>query len=203
MHGPRRIVWMILMEYGFIMVWYIQSAAEEESMEREIHNIGLLIKCMDNTIMRRALEDIPEEEERPPVMQGWIIKYLHDRQGEDVFQKDIERDFHIARSTVTSLVKQMEREGYIARVGVERDSRLKKIILLERGEILCDCISENNSILEDRMVQGISPEDLELFLKVARQILRNLGCRECKAAMTSSEEKPGRALERVRREREG
>ena len=103
-------------------------------MEREIHNIGLIVKCLDNTIMRRALDDIPEEE-RLPVMQGWIIKYLHDNQRADVFQKDIEKDFHIARSTVTSLVKQMEGEGYIARVGVERDSRLKKIILLEKGKI--------------------------------------------------------------------
>ena len=168
-------------------------------MEKEIHNIGLIVKCLDNTIMRRALDDIPEEE-RLPVMQGWIIKYLHDNHREDVFQKDIERDFHIARSTVTSLVKQMEGEGYIARVGVERDSRLKKIILMEKGEDLYDRITENISNLEGRMVQGIPAEKLEQFLQVARQILDNLGGCVCKTAMVPGQKKTNWKLEKEKRD---
>lgn len=60
-----------------------------------------------------------------PVMQGWIIGYLYDHKEEEIFQRDIEAEFYIARSTVTCLVKQMEQKGYIARVAVERDCRLK------------------------------------------------------------------------------
>ena len=176
-------------------------------MGREIHNIGLIVKCLDNTIMRRALDDIPEEE-KLPVMQGWMIKYLHDNQREDVFQKDIERDFHIARSTVTSLVKQMEGKGYIARVGVERDSRLKKIILLEKGEDLYDRITDNISNLEERMVQGIPEEELEQFLQAALKILDNLGGCECRTAMVPGQKNTSYNLakekrnNRERRERE-
>ena len=44
-------------------------------MGREIHNIGLIVKCLDNTIMRRALDDIPEEK-KLPVSLNTVSAYL-------------------------------------------------------------------------------------------------------------------------------
>ncbi|MFR3345644.1 MAG: MarR family transcriptional regulator [Anaerobutyricum sp.] len=61
------------------------------------------------------------------LMQGWIMGYLYDHKGGEIFQRDIEAQFYIARSTITYLVKQMEQKGYIARVAVERDCRLKRL----------------------------------------------------------------------------
>ncbi len=141
-------------------------------------NIGSIIKALDSTIMKRTLEIIPEEE-RLPIMQGWIISYLHDNKDKDIFQKDIEKDFHIARSTVTSLVKQMEKEGFIARVSVERDSRLKKLVLLEQGEDRCNLIEGRINSLEESMREGISQKDMNVFFSVVYRMLDNLGCSGC------------------------
>ena len=48
-------------------------------------------------------------------MHGWIMEYLYRNSDTPVFQRDIEREFSITRSTVTNILQLMERKGYIAR----------------------------------------------------------------------------------------
>ena len=87
-------------------------------MKRE-EMIGFIVRSLDNMMMRNAVGDEKSEKKgMMPVMQGWIIGYLYDHKEEEIFQRDIEAEFYIARSTVTCLVKQMEQKGYIARVFV-------------------------------------------------------------------------------------
>ena len=47
-------------------------------------------------------------------MHGWIMEYLYRNSDTPVFQRDIEREFSITRSTVTNILQLMERKGYIA-----------------------------------------------------------------------------------------
>lgn len=77
-------------------------------MKRE-EMIGFIVCSLDNMMMRNAVGDEKSEKKgMMPVMQGWIIGYLYDHKEEEIFQRDIEAEFYIARSTVTCLVKQME-----------------------------------------------------------------------------------------------
>ena len=66
-------------------------------------------------------------------MHGWIMEYLYRNSDTPVFQRDIEREFSITRSTVTNILQLMERKGYIARRSVEQDARLKQLVLTEKG----------------------------------------------------------------------
>lgn len=66
-------------------------------------------------------------------MHGWIMEYLYRNSETPVFQRDIEREFSITRSTVTNILQLMERKGYIARQSVEQDARLKQLVLTEKG----------------------------------------------------------------------
>mgnify|MGYP000774081076 FL=1 len=50
-----------------------------------------------------------------------------------MFQRDIEREFSITRSTVTNILQLMERKGYIQRLNVPQDARLKQLVLTEEG----------------------------------------------------------------------
>lgn len=50
-----------------------------------------------------------------------------------MYQRDIEREFSITRSTVTNILQLMERKGYIERQSVPQDARLKRLILTEEG----------------------------------------------------------------------
>lgn len=66
-------------------------------------------------------------------MHGWIMEYLYKHSDTPVFQRDIEREFSITRSTVTNILQLMERKGYIARQSVEQDARLKQLVLTDKG----------------------------------------------------------------------
>ena len=144
-------------------------------MKRE-EMIGFIVRSLDNMMMRNAVGDEKSEKKgMMPVMQGWIIGYLYDHKEEEIFQRDIEAEFYIARSTVTCLVKQMEQKGYIARVAVERDCRLKRLCLLEKGEKLHECFLQNIDNVE---------KNCRLFLRWQSRFERILN--RCSKAMQSA-----------------
>lgn len=67
-------------------------------------------------------------------VQSRILGFIqHNADKRDIFQKDIEEHLDIRRSSVTSVLQLMEKNGYIKRVSVSEDARLKKIILTEKG----------------------------------------------------------------------
>ena len=66
-------------------------------------------------------------------MHGWILAYLYESRDREVFQRDVERAFSITRSTVTNILQLMEKKGYIRRMSVPQDARLKRLVLTEEG----------------------------------------------------------------------
>ena len=92
------------------------------------------VRRVNNLISRRVnhysringVEDVT-------AMHGWILAYLYDCRDREVFQRDVERAFSITRSTVTNILQLMEKKGYIRRLGVPQDARLKRLVLTEAG----------------------------------------------------------------------
>ena len=92
------------------------------------------IRRVDNLIFRRINQFARANGvEQATPMHGWIIEYLYRHRDTPVFQRDIEREFSITRSTVTNILQLMERKGYIERQSVPQDARLKKLVLTEEG----------------------------------------------------------------------
>ena len=92
------------------------------------------IRRVDNLIFRKINQFARENGvEQATHMHGWIIEYLYRHRDAAVFQRDIEREFSITRSTVTNILQLMERKGYIERRSVPQDARLKQLVLTEEG----------------------------------------------------------------------
>ena len=92
------------------------------------------LRRVDNLIFRKiGLIARTNGVEAVTPMHGWIMEYLYRNSDTPVFQRDIEREFSITRSTVTNILQLMERKGYIARRSVEQDARLKQLVLTEKG----------------------------------------------------------------------
>ncbi len=100
--------------------------------------------------------------------------YLYDHRDEDVFQKDIEYEFSIRRSTSSSIISLMEKKGYIERVSVAHDARLKKLVLTDKALRFCDIIQANTIEFEDTMRKGITDEELEFFYSILDKIVNNI-----------------------------
>lgn len=121
-------------------------------------SIGHEIKAVNHLMQRKMLLSASKSGvDKITVMHGWIINYLNENAEKDIFQKDIESKFSISRSTVTNILKLMEKKGYITRKTVDSDARLKKIELTENGaeigNILKSVVIENeiyfNNLLDD------------------------------------------------------
>lgn len=81
--------------------------------------IGSEIHSLDNLLKRRLISyQMKQGVEEAFLQYGWVIIFLYENRGREVFQKDLETEYGIPRSTVTGIVKLMEQHGYIMRTGV-------------------------------------------------------------------------------------
>ena len=109
-------------------------------------------------------------------MQGRIIGYLDLQEGKkDVFQKDLEAEFNIRRSTATEILQLMEKNGLIKREPVAHDARLKKLVLTEEARRNFRKIKGELDRIEDKVTFGLSEEELHTFFAVIDKIKENIG----------------------------
>lgn len=107
-----------------------------------------------------------------------IIAYLHDHCDSDVFQRDLEHEFQVRRSTMSKVLTLLEQKDYIKRVEVDYDKRLKKIVLTKKALKKADKLKSDRKSLEEKMVKGISKEELTQFKETLEKIKNNLGQEE-------------------------
>lgn len=144
-------------------------------MEKKHYRIGFVIRCLDHVLRRNLEADVKADEiDEITLMHGWIIRYLYENRENDIFQKDIEKNFAIGRSSVTGIIQIMEKKGFIRRESVVHDARLKKVTLTEKGIKSHRRIEELITLQNEKMARGIEEEDLQVFLRVAEQIRANL-----------------------------
>ena len=86
----------------------------------------------------------------------------------------MEADFHMAKSSVTAALQGLERGGYIKRVPVERDGRLKKIVLTEEGERFHQSVEIGVLEMEKHLADGLAPEQITEIFAALQQIKNNL-----------------------------
>ncbi len=137
--------------------------------------LGFIIHGLDNMLLRNLFMHLKAYGlDEATVMHSWILKYLDEHQDTETFQKDLEAAFSCNRSTVTNILQLMEKKGYISREAVERDARLKRIILEDKGyETLGQLDAMSKELAEDTL-RGISAEDLQTFYDVADKLKANL-----------------------------
>ena len=92
----------------------------------------------------------------------------------EVFQKDIEEEFYINKATASKMLSLMEEKSLIERVPLENDGRLKKIVVLEKGESLKIVGKEIINNLENKLKKDITQEELDIFKKVCRLLIKNM-----------------------------
>jgi DNA-binding MarR family transcriptional regulator len=138
--------------------------------------IGLTIKRISNLFKREVDKAIADRGiEELTGMQSFVIGYLARNSQRDVFQKDIEKEFSIRRSTATAMLQLLEKNGYITRVVDSDDARLKKIILTPKALKRRKIISQEIDKTEERLYRGLSKEEILAFFKVAEKLKENLG----------------------------
>lgn len=140
----------------------------ERKLGFEISRTSRLIKrYMDNDASKSYVEKMTGT-------HGWAVGYFHRNRHKDMFQKDFEQEFDIRRSTASSILSLMEKNGLIIRESVSYDARLKKIVLTEKALEAQSFVEKNLARFEKTIQQNISDEELEVFFAVLDKINSNL-----------------------------
>lgn len=144
------------------------------------HHIGGEIKMVSNLIQRNINCDLEWSEVTRA--QGWVIGFIRrrDEQGIATFQKDIEKAYEIRRSTATGILQLLEKNEYLRKESVAEDGRLKKLVLTPKAIQVHEKIITKLDRFERKLIEGVSEEELEIFLQVIEKMKYNLSELEAK-----------------------
>lgn len=145
---------------------------EESCNER---SLGISIRKV-NIMLKRRFESSPTRKEidMGTGMHGYIICFLRENQGRDLFQKDVEAKFSMRRSTATAILQLMEKNGLIERRSVDYDARLKKIILTDRANELAELFKQEQLETDRLMEKNFTEEELKQFYYLLDRVIENL-----------------------------
>lgn len=141
-------------------------------MRPEKGNIVFELKLLDNLLKKNADAHfrILDEAEQLTRMHHWIIDYLYRNGGRDIYQRDIESEFRISRSTTSNMLSLMEKKELIQRLNVESDARLKKVVLTEKAIRLHNMHMDACEKLDYFIESSITPEEKAEFLRIINKL---------------------------------
>lgn len=150
-------------------LWWDKNMKEPTIELEMIKTVHMIKRQIDERITQTIDRDLT-------VPQCHVIGYISRRSKfSDVFQKDIETEFGLHRSSVSLMLNHMEANGFIQRISVVHDARLKKIVLTEKALQLQFKIEEGIMESNEKILKGITEEEQEKFIKLLKKMQKNLG----------------------------
>ena len=136
-------------------------------------DVGKIINRISHQLKRRM--NCHEEEDSLTNMQRHVLHYiLLQSMSRDIYQKDVEAEFQIRRSTATGILQLLEKNGFILRKAEDRDARLKKIVPTEKAEKVREHVLMNIDRTEKIIRQGIPDEKMAVCIETLELISANL-----------------------------
>jgi DNA-binding MarR family transcriptional regulator len=105
---------------------------------------------------------------------SWIIAYLAENQDKEIYQKDLEKQFSVTRSTASKVISRMEEKGLILREEVPSDARLKRLVLTPTALEMHYAIIEDLKKLESNLADGFTQEELDTLLSYMNRLKDNV-----------------------------
>ena len=131
----------------------------------ELHLTGCKLKQYIASMLRQS--DVPLTPEQFMLIDLlWNFGEMTQQELADLMQKD--------KNSVTSLVDAIERKGFVVRRQSKTDRRSNTLVLTEKAELLKPGAKEKGISILDKMLEGISEEELRAFLATLRKLTLNM-----------------------------
>ena len=139
---------------------------ENVSLIHEIKKInGDIFRGISNRYKEMNLDITP--------MHAKIIMTLY-RSSESLCQKDLEEPMSCNKSTMSSVISTMEKNGLLTRNVSDFDSRINYLKLTEKGLEIAEFLKEDRAYTEKILTDGISEQEYTAFMTVVARIRKNL-----------------------------
>ncbi len=108
----------------------------------------------------------------------WVLRYLQEHDGEKVYQKDLEAEFKIRRSTISKMVDLMEQKGLLVRESVGADARLKSLSLTELAREVLQTVFQGVQEMENEVRESFTAEEYQTLNDLLEKLGKTLESRE-------------------------
>ena len=143
----------------------MENKSNHDNILRHIRYLNKLINAdFDNRLSECGLTS----------QQGRILFFVYcktNNAGEIVHQNDIENEFHLSKSTVSGLVKRMEKKEFIK---IEKQHPYAVVKPTDKGEEIITHLRKKRESAIERILAGIDKKDRECFLKTLNKMISNL-----------------------------
>jgi len=141
---------------------------KKRKIEKELH-------ILSNLIMRH-IENFPVKKQMDAITgtNGWIIGYLAHNPEKDIFQKDLEKEFGITRSTTSKVINRMVSLGLIEKEDVASDARLKKLKLTPQAWKFHYKMQKSFDDFEEELLTEFSEKEVEQLHFFIERMKENL-----------------------------
>ncbi len=138
------------------------------------HDVGRMINTLSHQLKRQMCMHEAEDSLKTNIQRLVLHYILFQSLERDIYQKDVEKEFHIRRSTATGILQILEKNGFITRKPVKQDARLKKLEPTEKAKGVRKHILGNIRYIEELLARGIPEEKLSVCREVLEQMSANL-----------------------------
>jgi DNA-binding MarR family transcriptional regulator len=137
--------------------------------------IGIELRSLSNIIMRYMENNsVKKMVDNITGTNGWIIGYISDNSDKDIFQKDLEEEFCITRSTASKVVNLMVQKDLIKYQSVPYDARLKKLVLTPKALEITKLMNEDGKNFEGILTKGFTQEELDNLYSYIERMKNNI-----------------------------
>lgn len=139
--------------------------------------VGKIIKRL-STKISRGITNCPTIKaiDECSGVNGFILKFIYKSNG--VYQKDLESEFGITRSTASKIVTLMEKKNLVIRLNDSNDKRAKKLVLTPKGEEMIRNVDIEIKNFEQSLLIGLSENEIETLVLLLNKVENNIENKE-------------------------
>ena len=100
---------------------------------------------------------------------GRVLGFIYHNK-EKIYQKDIEKEFGITRSTASNNISLLEKKGFLKRNSSEEDQRLKSLVLTEKGINHVKIVSYELSKFDKEIEDNFTDDELNQFISYLEKL---------------------------------
>lgn len=143
--------------------------ADPQVLDHELQ-LGYLIH--DVSRLRRKAFDRHIKALKVTRSQWWVLAYVSRRDG--MAQTQLAEHLDVGKVAIGGLIDRLERSGLAKRVPDDQDRRIKRIFLTPKGKKLVERLRAVSGDFNEKVLEGISPADLEVTAAVLRRLKTNV-----------------------------
>ena len=153
-----------------------QKNMNRENLIQDSRHVGILLKSLSKAIRKGSDQEMAKI--GLTASQSFILYFLRDRQGKDICQADIQKQFDLTNPAVTKMVQRMEQKGLVRTTASMEDQRRRNVEITETGLKLLRDADLLREPLEIRTLEGFSMREIKQLEGFMQRMMNNLEASE-------------------------